>query len=140
MRRLWLWVPVLALLLTGCGGEPSRGVAWTELTYHMTGGIAGFDRKVALSADGAFTVTERGRSPVKGKLSSGDLKRLKATIDAVPWRDLQPTYIDPKVADAILENIKILTPDKDFSVQVGTGGSPPAELNDLLKQLKAVGK
>lgn len=141
MRSIALILSVLALLLAGCSGDAStKPMPWSGLTYHMTGGIAGFDRLVTIGSDGAYTVAERGRSEAKGKLSPAALKQLGERIAGVQWRSLQPKYVDPRIADAIFETVKVTTKEKVHTVEVGTGGAPPAALSELLDQLKTVGK
>lgn len=134
----WLaFVMALLLLvaLAGCGR--SAGQDFSDIKYSVTGGIAGFDQRMVISADGSFQLADRAKTVGAGRLAAKDLKALQAQVAKVRWASLAQQYVDPKVADALLETVTVTIGTKTYTVTVGTGGNPPDELKELLGQLKA---
>ncbi len=128
--KAWLLAVVL-LAATGCGKE-SVSFPFEEVRYTLSGGVAGFDRVLSVRPDGSYEIMDDGRSVRRGRLPGEHLRALKERLAAVDWLDLQPEYSDPKVADALFETVIVRTEMQKHETTVGTGGTPPAELSDLL--------
>lgn len=120
--------------MAGCGasGKPS----FTQLTYHLTGGVAGFDRHLSISAKGTYQLTESGRKPQTGTLPGRQVDQLFALVRSVGWAELDPRYLDPHVADAAYEELTVQVNGRGAQVTVGTGGSAPDPLRALLDYLR----
>lgn len=136
MKRIG-WLLALAVALGGCL-SPSGAPKWDTLTYSRTGGIAGFDSQLTVSADGVYQVVDRGRHVASGKLSGAELKALRERVAAVKWGELAPKYVDPRVADAIFEGVSIQLETRGYTTMVSTGGTPPGELVQVLEVLRQI--
>lgn len=122
-----------AVLLLGCR---TSGFAYDQIEFSITGGIAGFDQRYVIKSDGTFEQFEKGRVLQTNKLTGEELKGLKERMGKVPWAALQDKYVDPKVADAMFETIVLRTGSKSYKTTIGTGGTPPAELREVLDYLR----
>jgi hypothetical protein len=75
--------------------------AFTAITHEVTGGFAGFQRKMTITADGKVQVRDaRPPKSVDGELTKDELAELNKRAAAVDWKSVQPKYVDPQVADA----------------------------------------
>lgn len=126
---------VLLLLVTGCGGGASGTGAFTELTYHVTGGIAGLDRQLIISGDGAVRFVESGRQVRTGRLTGAELKAVRELTGQVGWAGLKPSYVNPRVADSLFETVTVIFQGKTYETTVGTEGGAPDALLQLLAEL-----
>lgn len=137
MRTFLALLAVVALALAGCASG-SSGKAFRQITYSYTGGVAGFDQSIAISGNGTFQVAESGKPGRTGRLETADLKALRELVGQVSWGDVTEQYIDPRVADAIVEGLSVEAGKNTYRTRVGTGGQPPAELARLLGKLKTM--
>lgn len=130
---------LVLMILLGCS-VGSTAPEFSEVVYHLSGGIAGYNRQIAIAADGSFQVTDKGQPFVRGTLPDRTMKQLQAAMGDVSWVGVAPRYTDPRVADAIYEAITVKVGTKAYTVVVGTGSSPPrpvAVLASVLKQILA---
>ncbi|MEU8226381.1 hypothetical protein [Kribbella sp. NPDC048915] len=109
MRNLSRYATVAVIagfVLTGCGseGEPGTGSTPTPtasqstptgtalpLTVSRTGGFAGFNEKVHITADGVATVTDRKRGTLRCRLDATLLSELTTAAQQVDWTKLPAT-------------------------------------------------
>jgi len=118
----------------GCG--QSGRADFTEIHYHLTGGVAGFDRSLVISDKGAYQVDEPGVKPRIGLLSKQRLRQLTDKTAHIDWVNLDSRYTDERIADALFEELTIRTAAGRYSVVVGTGGKAPASLVELVAFLR----
>lgn len=137
MQKIVALLAILALLAAGCSGRPS-GKEFRQIVYSYTGGIAGFDSTMAVSSDGTVQVAERGKPGRTGRLTSTELKALRQLVNSIVWADVREEYIDPRVADAIVEGLSVEFRSGTNRTRVGTGAQPPAEVAQLLGKLKLI--
>jgi|GEM_PF-3201652 len=137
MRKILALIAVCALLLAGCSSGAS-GKQFRQIAYSYTGGIAGFDQSMAVSANGTFQIAEKGKPGRTGQISTADLKALRQLVSSINWTNVEEQYIDPRVADAIVEGLSVDLGKSTYRTRVGTGGQPPAELAQLLGKLKQI--
>lgn len=138
MRKAMLLALVLVMALAaGCASQ-SGSKAFKDLTYSLTGGIAGFDQRLTVKADGSFQLSEKGKAEKSGKLSDQERKALQDLAAKVKWASLEAQYVDPKVADAMMDGVKVTIGEKQYETVVGTGGQAPAELSQLLARLRQI--
>jgi hypothetical protein len=114
------------LVLTGCGAEsgsagtpttptpsaptlPTASVtqstpvgAGLPLTISRTGGFAGLDDQVLISADGVATVSSRGKDTIRCKLDPSLLTTLTAAAQQVDWASLVATKPTTKHPDDMI--------------------------------------
>jgi hypothetical protein len=114
------------LVLTGCGDE--SGTAGTPppasptptaptmpsvtqstpvgvglpLTVSRTGGFAGFDDQVLISADGVATVSSRGKETIRCKLDPSLLTTITSAAEQVDWASLVATKPTTKHPDDMI--------------------------------------
>lgn len=138
MRKLGIWLVLLALVLTGCGASGSGKREFKSLVYTVTGGIAGLDQRLNITAGGTFQLAEKNRPAKTGTLTAAELKAVQSLVAAVNWPALEQQYVDPRVADAIFEGVTVSVGGKSYTVVAGTGGQPPAELGALLSRLNQI--
>lgn len=138
MKRLVLVVLAAILLMAGCNSGSTGKPTFDELVYDLTGGIAGFDQHLAISGDGAFQIAEQGKSGKSGKLSAAELKTVRDLVGALNWESIKEKYVDPKVADAMFEGLRVSIKDTTHKTLVGTAGAAPAELTELLAKLRQI--
>jgi hypothetical protein len=105
---------VAGVVLSGCGDEsgsssgtpvssppptlPTASVtestpvgAGLPLTVSRTGGFAGFDDQVQISADGVATVSSRGKQTIRCKLDPSLLTMISSAAQQVDWASLVVT-------------------------------------------------
>ncbi|HLN65227.1 MAG TPA: hypothetical protein VK464_27210 [Symbiobacteriaceae bacterium] len=138
MRKLGVWLVVLALVLTGCGASGSGRREFKSLVYTVSGGIAGLDQRLNITAGGTFQLAEKDRPAKTGTLTPAEFKAVQSLVAAVNWPALQQQYVNPRVADAIFEGVTVSLGAKSYTAVAGTGGQPPAELGALLSRLNQV--
>lgn len=138
MGGLTVLLFLLALVAGGCSGTGGQTPKWSSITYSLTGGIAGFDQQLTVGNDGSFSVTNRGQKVSSGKLSAPELQSVRDGLAAVPWDRVASKYIDPRVADAMFESVATKLNGHDYTTEVGTGGTPPAELRQFLDTLHQI--
>jgi len=131
-------VLLLCLLpLLGACSQSARA-DFIEISYHLTGGVAGFDRSVVMSNKGVYQVDEPGGKARSGFLSNQRLRFLMDMVRQIDWANLDRRYTDERIADALLEEITVRTAFGRYNVTIGTGGKVPtalAQLAHLLRQL-----
>lgn len=134
--RFVLMLTLILALATGCAGSGTSGAMhFEELRYHLSGGIAGMDQELLIKADGTYQVTERGQAGASGTLSAAELTGLKEWLAKVDWKGLKPAYVNPRIADGMLEELTLTAGSATHSVKVGTEGGAPKALADLLARL-----
>lgn len=138
MQKLITMAIALALLVAGCATGGSGQANFDDLVYDLTGGIAGFDQHLAISSDGTFQIAEQGKNGKSGKLSADQFRAVKEAAAKVNFAALKEQYVDPKVADAMFEGIRVQIKDKTYKTVVGTGGAAPQELHYLLTELQKI--
>lgn len=134
MRKILALLVVAALLAAGCAR--TSGKQFRQIVYSYTGGVAGFNQSMVIRSDGSFELTDNGRPLRKGRLASQEVTKLRQLVNAVAWTDVQEKYIDPRVADAVMEGLTVEIGKSNHVTVVGTGAQPPAELGQLLGKLK----
>jgi hypothetical protein len=108
---------VAAALLTGCGGgdggakrtrtSPTRPSEGVLVTYHRTGGFAGFDDRVVVYADRRVVVTTRIEGRSEYELPVERYNALVDALEAADWSAGSRTghAREGTVADAITHTI-----------------------------------
>ena len=87
MRRpAWAWALLLALLLVP--GAPAAARS-TVVTFHRTGGFAGFDDSVRVFSDRRVVVRSRGAAARRARLSVKGMRRLR--------RDLRAAHLERRL-------------------------------------------
>jgi hypothetical protein len=129
-----LLLSLLLLTLTACSGAGADRLG--PLTYGLTGGIAGFDQRLAVAPDGSFQLFDRAQVVRSGRLTGDEMARLRTLAARVPWPEMKSDYVDPRVADALFETITVQVGTVSYTTVVGTGGEPPAALSDLARYLR----
>jgi len=141
-RRRALVVLLCACLFpaAGCSPEAAGTGAFTKVVYEVTGGVAGFDRHLAIAADGAFTLRARdGNRPDRsGNLTGREVRTLREAASQADWPASAGAYVDPSMADALIETIRIEVSGQEYQVVVGTGANPPPHVRPMLDQLRRV--
>ncbi|HYF93686.1 MAG TPA: hypothetical protein VD969_15840 [Symbiobacteriaceae bacterium] len=137
MRNIVALLTIVALLAAGCASR-SSGKQFRQLTYSYTGGIAGFNQSLVVTADGSFQMADRGKPGRAGRLPAAETRALRQLVDGVSWSTVDEQYVDPRVADAIFEGVTVQIGKSTYQTVVGTGGLPPAELARLLGKLKQI--
>ncbi|HYF76272.1 MAG TPA: hypothetical protein VD973_04020 [Symbiobacteriaceae bacterium] len=136
MRTFLALLLSVALVAAGCSS--GSGKAFRQITYSYTGGVAGFDQSITIGTNGAFQLTEAGKPGRTGRLSSDELKALRNLTGSISWGAVEEQYLDPRVADAIIEGLSVEVGKNVYQTKVGTGGQPPSELAQLLGKLKTI--
>lgn len=136
MRKILALLVVAALLAAGCAR--SSGKQFRQIVYSYTGGVAGFNQSMVVRGDGSFELSDQGKATKKGRLVTAEVTQLRQLVNAVAWTDLEEKYIDPRVADAIMEGLTVEIGKNQYVTVVGTGGQPPAELGQLMGKLKQI--
>lgn len=95
-HRPVMLVAALALLL--CGAAQAR--PHTIIRYHRSGGFAGVDEKLVVRSNNVAWAYARGSSrPLPAQLGAGQVRRLKAALDAAHLETLHRHYPAPGAAD-----------------------------------------
>ncbi|MFD2082212.1 hypothetical protein SAMN05421678_101541 [Actinopolymorpha cephalotaxi] len=77
----------------------------SSLSLHRTGGVAGFNDKLVVEADGSATLTSRGKEPFTCSVKSATMTRIAATADRA---EKAPR---PKAAQENKKKLHTPTPD-----------------------------
>jgi hypothetical protein len=139
MRNVLGLLLALSLMLgAGCTPGKSGREGFKELAYSVTGGIAGFDQQLAIGSEGSFQTAEKGKPGKSGSLTAAELKTLRDLVGKVQWAAVAERYVDPKVADALMQTVTVNVGGKQYQTTVGTGGQAPAALMELLGPLQRI--
>jgi len=128
---------VLLVPLLGTCGQGTQSV-FTELRYHVSGGVAGFDRSLILAKKGGYQVDEPGESSRYGRLSNQRMRLLNDKVRQIDWASLDARYAGERLADVLYEELTIMTASHRYSVTIGTGGNAPEALVELAALLRQV--
>lgn len=127
---------IAVLLLMGCAQGSQAEVSFDQLQYVLSGGVAGFDRQLVLSPDGMFALVDRGKQVRTGQLSGPELQEAKRLLARLSWPALEPEYVDPQIADAIYETVRITEGARERAVRIGSGGQAPEQVTRLTAYLR----
>lgn len=133
MKKVLVLLCLLPLL--GSCGQSGRA-DFSEIRYHLTGGVAGFDRSLIISDKGTYQVDEPGVKPRSGLLPNQRLRLLNDKVRQIDWANLDAHYTDERIADALSEGLTIRTPSGVYNVIIGTGGRAPTVLEELVGLLR----
>jgi hypothetical protein len=89
----------VVLVAVGCGAEGSPEAPL--LMVEMSGGIAGVDGEFTFKKDGTATFVTGSAQPVRFRLSSVELTRLKSLIVAADLPTLRSSYMAPHTHDRL---------------------------------------
>jgi hypothetical protein len=116
-----------------------KAPAFTAITYEVTGGFAGFQRKMTITADGKLQIRDaRPPKSADGELTKDELAELAKRAAAVDWKTVQPKYVDPQVADAFNVGLTVAVGAETHKTTV-TDPAPakvPEALASLTKYLR----
>jgi hypothetical protein len=142
-RRLSLYLsPIVGAALglclacaTAASTQPTTpsSAAWT-LTFDMTGGFAGLDRRLELTSDGSATVNDRRRRLTRAaKATDGELKAIGALVATVRSLDSRA----PGCRDCFEYALDLQSGGARVTVRANdTGmGGDSAKLLDALREL-----
>lgn len=104
------------LLLAACGsssssGSPASGTGSSSdttpvlngpLTVTRSGGVAGFQDRVIITADGQATVTSRGGPAAQCRVEATLMRSISRAAAAVDWASLPPPSTQPKHPDDLV--------------------------------------
>jgi hypothetical protein len=145
-RSILVVILLTALIVSGCSlfrAEPLKTdlpVMEKDWTISMThaGGIMGLLRKIEISSDGKYTVTdERKDVSVTKELGSVELSKLKSVVDSSNYITLEsprPTVC----ADCFVYAITILGGGTKFNVQLDDISLQDSGMEDLVKYLRSL--
>ncbi|MGE5674935.1 MAG: hypothetical protein ACM3XM_13850 [Mycobacterium leprae] len=129
----------LTFMLTACSTESGQEeLRFSRVSYHLTGGIGGFDRQIQIGSDGSFSITELGKPGPTGTLSTAEMNQLRKAIGRVDWGQINSRYVNPRVADAMFEALTVQIKGVEHRTLVSTGGLPPAELQAVTETLRQI--
>ncbi len=128
----------LLVPVAGCAPKATGTGAFTKVVYEVRGGVAGFDRHFAIAADGAYSVRDRGRPDRAGTLPAADVRLLRAAIAKADWSAVAGAYVEPRMADALIETVTLTVAGREYQVVVGSGVIPPAQVQPALDLLRRV--
>jgi hypothetical protein len=131
-----LCAALLLIGMVGCSKPSVKPLTFDEVTYSQTGGIAGFDQRLTIRTDGSYQVSDRGKTTRTGKLTTIELGAVQKALALVDWPSVPAKYVDPRVADALFDSVTLKTSGKVYETVIGTGAVAPAELVNLMTQLK----
>lgn len=124
------------ILLSACtppSPEPAGGINDEPLViFRRSGGIAGFDDRVEISAEGGYTVARRGAATTVGQLSADELAQLLAALDASDLFDADATH-EAQGADLFI--YAVTYNGHTLSAQDGAVPDPFYDILDLLEPL-----
>jgi hypothetical protein len=113
---------------------PSQPANWS-LTFHLTGGFAGYDRQMDLASSGAATVADRRRNVTRAaQISADDLKTINALVAGAHSTDVRA----PGCADCFDYTLDIQGASGPITIRAndaGMSGSDAAPLVTALSQL-----
>lgn len=155
LRIVFIYVFLIALLITGCRPSSTSGPLKTPApepstsnlpaldgawTIHMThsGGIIGLSRSIEISSDGKYTVMdERAEKIFTGEFSAEELSKIKEQV-------LSTKYIPPNApdgmgcADCFIYDLKIQGDGEKFAVQLNDISLPGSGLESLVNYLRGL--
>jgi hypothetical protein len=102
--------------------------------FERQGGLAGFDDRLTLRADGSYEVGRRGAAVIRGKLSPAEVANLRGVLDGSRFSEIPAVNAASGVADGFTYRIAYA----GHEVLAQDGAVPPAlapvltALGDLL--------
>ena len=112
--------------------SPPAGALATPILSTRTGGFAGFDDRVAVASDGAYTVNRRGQTAVSGQLAPAKQAALAAALAASGLFDADHRFETPG-ADQFTYTIAY-----NGHTVVAVDGAIPAAVQPLIDLLAAL--
>jgi hypothetical protein len=113
---------------------PSQRANWS-LTFHLTGGFAGYDRQMDLASSGAATFADRRRNVTRAaQISADDLKTISTLLASAHTTDVRT----PGCADCFDYIVDIQGASGPITIRAndaGMSGSDAAPLINALSQL-----
>lgn len=112
-----------------------------QITYEVTGGIAGMRDVLEIRPGGDMRLTKRGSQVITGTLGQEEYQSLIELFDAAGFFDLQERYDEGNVSDDIYLAITYSRDGRAKTVtvaQVGGQGLTPPALQDLLNELDQI--
>jgi hypothetical protein len=113
---------------------PSQPANWS-LTFHLTGGFAGFDRQLDLASSGAATFADRRRNVTRAaQISADDLNTVNALVAGAHSTDVRA----PGCADCFDYTVDVRGASGLITIRAndaGMSGSDAAPLVTALSQL-----
>ena len=130
--RLSRAVSWLALyLIAGCASMSSQAPALVE--FHRSGGIAGFDDRLVIRADGSAELSRR-QTAVDVTLAPDTLERLRTLLGEIPVEKLRAEYVPPRGGADLFEYTLSFRGKSIRCVDTAI----PAELQPLVQLLNGV--
>ena len=145
---LLLCIAAPSLCLANCASgsapqaptAPTTSAAWS-LTFHQSGGFAGFDRQLDLTSSGVATVVDKRRNLTRrGQASSEELQAISQMVIAV---DPDDARLVPGCADCFEYSLDLQRPGSRLTIHANDSGLTPGvspeplvrSLNQLLTRL-----
>lgn len=126
----------LALLTASCSqGPPTTDEGGWPLAFHRTGGIAGFDKRLAIEGDGT-AVWQDGDERMEFQVGEETLVALQTLLEAADFRELpDATPVPPGGADFFFYSITYAGHTIRFHDQAVPAGIEP--LLNLINEILA---
>src|SRR5262245_22140912 len=110
---------------------PSQSSPWT-LTFHLTGGFAGFDRQLDLSSSGAATVVDRRRQVTrKAQVTGDELMAIASLVSDARTAQV----ITPGCADCFEYDLDLLRSQSHVTITANDAGLTGSDAAPLLRKL-----
>ena len=104
------------------------------VSYHLTGGLIGFDDDLVVRRDGRATLSSRGETR-RFRLAPRVRRRLVVAVRRARFATLQPAYEpEARVSDGTTETVT----HAGRTVRVETGAEIPRRLANLLSRLNRI--
>jgi hypothetical protein len=126
---------------TGRSPAAADSTGIEEISYRLTGGIAGFDLTLELAAGGSAVVSEAGRPVRRGQLSTPEWQEVRGLVGAARVAELKPRYGQAgAVVDALHEVVTVSSGTRTIAVVVDSDprDEPPEGFRALALRLREI--
>jgi len=110
-----------------------------NITFHVTGGLAGLNDVLSISSPGHAHLQRRSGAPIDVELGVNRFQELAALFPESDFFNMLPRHVAPRpIPDALTFSVTARDGQREKNVVMSTAGSPPAPLIDIVRRLERV--
>ncbi len=110
-----------------------------NITFHVTGGLAGLNDVLTISPPGHAHLQRRSGAPIDVELGVNRFQEVAALFPESDFFNMLPRHVALRpIPDALTFSVTARDGQREKNVVMSTAGSPPAPLIDIVRRLERV--